>query len=398
MMVPKDPDRNLQYRLSLLKSAEADEGFQRELWSACASSILFFVNAFAFTFNIRKWDETGQTRQASNVHLPFVTWEIQDQHLLEIEKAINEGHDLLTDKTREMGASWDHVVTFHHQWLFKADRLFLEISRVETDVDGADNPRCLFVKHDYLNRWLPPWIRPPDCLPSESARTKMHIVNVLNRSRIDGESSNKAAGSGDRRHAVLLDEFAKCENATKIKAAIADVTACRLVNSTPWGAGTAYAKWKKSGTIKVFTLPWWEHPDKGRGRRTIQNPDTQAITITSPWYEQETKRRDRREMAQEVDMNDMASGAQYFDAIEILRHKQLFGKPALFSRNIDWVAKTPNESIPAAIMRSQLSLVQVTPGRTWRFWTRLIDGRLDQTKHYVFGIDISKGQGASNSV
>ncbi len=35
---------------------------------------------------------------------------------------------------------------------------------------------------------------------------------------------------------------------------------------------------------------------------------------------------------------------------------------------------------------------------SWSFWTELIDGRLDQSKHYIFGIDISKGMGASNSV
>jgi hypothetical protein len=33
-----------------------------------------------------------------------------------------------------------------------------------------------------------------------------------------------------------------------------------------------------------------------------------------------------------------------------------------------------------------------------RVWVELIKGRPDQTKDYIFGIDISKGQGASNSV
>lgn len=404
LKVPKRLNENLRWRANLLERAERDEGFANELYTACGLSLLFWMNSFAWTFNIREVTTTGKMVQKRDerIHVPYITWRIQDEHLKEIERAIDEGYDLLTDKSREMGASWNHIAVLHHQWLFREDRLFLEISRVERDVDGHDNPKCLFVKHDYLNRWLPEWMRPPGCLPGESYRTQMHITNCINNSRIDGESSNKAAGSGDRRHAVLLDEFAKAENAEKIKAATADVAACRLVNSTPWGAGTAYTKWRKSGKIKVFVLPWWRHPEKGRGRFVEQDDITGKWKIRSPWYNVEEERRTRREMAQEIDMDHMGSGSMFFDAATVEAYKNMFGRKPRWSVAINFFKQVYQEMVPKVIRRKQLKLIEVrrSAARTfpWKLWVNLLNGRPDQSKTYIFGIDISKGQGASNSV
>lgn len=391
LYVPKDPGKNLEWRVKLLREAEEDEQLQTDLYTASKQSILFWINAFAFTFVVKEVDEAGRARQSENQHLPFVTWDIQDQHILEIEKAIDGGYDLLTDKTREMGASWNHIITLHHQWLFRPDRLFLEMSRVETDVDGADNPRCLFVKHDYINRWLPEWMLP------RIERTRMHIVNKDNGSRIDGESSNKAAGSGDRRHALLMDEFAKMENAEKIKAATRDVSACRLVNSTPWGPGTTYSKWRMSGQIKVFVLPWYEHPEKGRGRFVEQDPSTGKYRIKSPWYIEESAKRSPQEMAQEIDMDHIGSGDTFFEGHIIEEHKRMFGRKEMCSRAIDFRKKVSLDAIPAIILRKQREFLQISPTGPLRLWVHLVSGRLDQTKNYVLGIDVSKGQGASNS-
>lgn len=402
--VPKRLNDNLRWRANLLDRAERDEGFANELYTACGLSLLYWVNTFVWTFNIREVAATGETVQKRDefIHVPFVTWQIQDEHLKEIERAVNKGYDLLTDKSREMGASWNHITALHHQWLFRTDRLFLEISRVERDVDGADNPKCLFVKHDYINRWLPAWMRPPGCLPGESSRTQMHLVNAANNSRIDGESSNKAAGSGDRRHAVLLDEFAKAENAEKIQTALGDVTACRLVNSTPWGPGTAYTKWRKSGKIKVFVMPWWRHPEKGRDRYVVQDESSGKWKIRSPWYNVEDERRTPREMAQEIDMDHVGSGSTFFDAIVIEAYKNMFGRKPRRSVAINFHRQVYQEMIPVALRRKQLRLVEVrvSSAKTHpiKLWINLINGRPDQSKTYIFGIDISKGQGASNSV
>lgn len=391
LVVPKNVDANLEWRARLLREANDDRHLQSTLMAACRDSLLFWINAFVFTLRIQETDEQGRRIAARHSHVPMVTWAIQDEHLLAIEHAIANNEDLLTDKTRDMGASWNHIVTLHHQWLFRPESLFLEMSRVETDVDGADNPRCMFAKHDYINRWLPEWMRP------SIVRTRMHIVNRENGSRIDGESSNKAAGSGDRRRAVLLDEFAKMENAEKIKASTADIGP-RLVNSTPWGPGTTYSRWRMSGQIKVFTLPWYEHPEKGRGRYVAKDEATGKFKIRSPWYDAEAARRSPREMAQEVDMDHLGSGDTFFEANIVDEHKRLFSRMPACTRHIDFKRVVPPSEVPGILQRRDRTKLTFNLTGSLAIWPHLIGGRLDQTKNYVMGIDVSKGQGASNSI
>ena len=349
--VPKTLKANLRWRAELMERAETDTDLQMTLRAASAASLLFWVNTFVWTFRVMEPGVDGQARSAARKHIPVVTWEVQDRHLLALERAINEGTDLLTDKARDMGASWNHIIAIHHKWLFEKDSLFLEMSRVETDVDGADNPRALFVKHDYINSYLPSWMLPA------IKRTRLHIVNLDNGSRIDGESSNKAAASGDRRRAILLDEFAKQENAESIKASTADVTPCRLVNSTVWGAGSVYSTWRNSGQIPVFEMPWWEHPEKGANRYIEFDKASGRYRIRSPWYDSECARRTPREIAEEIDMDHLGSGAAFFESTVIEAHRNKHARAVLFNATIDFKAQTPEDSIPKAITRKQVELV-----------------------------------------
>jgi hypothetical protein len=389
LKVPKGIQANLEWRGRLLTMAEKDLGLQSELLSACAQSVLFWANAFVFTFKLKEVSEEGKTRQAPGVHAPFVTWEIQDRHLLMIEDAINVGYDLATDKSREMGASWDHILVIEHQFLFRPDSIFLELSRTEDYVDKSDNPKSLFWKHRYIRRWLPEWMLPP------IGDVTMHFRNLANNSVIDGESTNANAASGDRRRAILLDEFAKVENGTKIRWATSDVTACRLVNSTPAGAGTEYSKWVRSGQIKVFVMPWWEHPEKGRGRYTVKDDVTGAWKIRAPFYDAEEARRSPQEMAQELDMNHVGSGATFFESQPIEQHRAVFTRPPLRTVGIDFDKSLALEAIPGVIQRGQNAKLKVSGKGAWSLWFL---GRPDQSKNYIIGIDVSKGQGASNSI
>jgi hypothetical protein len=392
LQVPKDYNENLAYRARLLADAEEDAGFQDDLIAACRSSVLFWANAFVFTAKLREVDGEGHQRQTDTVHTPYITWDIQDRHIREIETAIEKGYDLATDKSRDMGASWDHILVIEHQFLFRPDCWFLEISRTEEYVDRSDNPKSLFWKHRYIRKWLPSWMVPP------ITDVTMHFSNLANGSKIDGESANANAASGDRRRAILLDEFAKVEQGTKIRWATSDVSSCRLVNSTPAGPGTEYSKWLKSGQIKVFPLPWWEHPEKGRGRYCVQDEITKVWKIRSPWYDQETQRRSPQEVAQEIDMDHVGSGATFFDAAPINQHRALFACEPTFTRHFDFLKNVAQDAIPGIIMRRQLNQVLVRPKGSWRFWTTDRSNRPDQTRTYLFGVDISKGQGASNSV
>ncbi len=405
LAVPKEKAANLRWRGKLLERARADTGFRQEIYNACSESLLFWINSFAWTNRLFITGPDGVVRQCGpkEANVPFITWDIQNEHISLIEEHIRQGVDLLTDKSRDMGATWDHIVVFDWEWLFKSDRSFLMISRKENCVDSsgkkglgsAADPGTLFGKLDYLHTWLPEWMLPPH------TRTTMHLVNLMNRSRIDGESANATAGSSDRRTAILLDEMAKMAEGESIKRSTRDVTACRLPNSTPNGAGTAYTKWCQGGQIEVFRMGWWNHPEKGNGRYIEEDQVTGVEKIRSPYYNHEETVRTPKEMSIELDMDHVGSGDTFFEPESILKHRSLFVRPPVQAGlHVYLDPAVPLEKIPQVIRANDVSKIKVEHLKNGplKLWINLIDGRPDQSLNYIFGIDIGKGMGASNSV
>ena len=100
--VPKDRAQNLQWRAKLLKMAEDNPQLQQDLYTACSKSVLFWINAFCFTYRIFETEtdtvNMGRIMQSRTADLPYVTWEIQDKHILKIEDAIDKAYSVLSDK------------------------------------------------------------------------------------------------------------------------------------------------------------------------------------------------------------------------------------------------------------------------------------------------------------
>lgn len=400
LQVPKSEQENVIWRQKLLQNAENDLYLQNDLMSASKESLLFWINAFTWTYHQFDVDtKTGKRIEASNPHVPFLTWEIQDELFNLFELYLKEGKDVLIDKSRDMGASWCCIAFLHWLWLFRPDSQLLELSRTEDYVDKAGNMKALFQKHDYINDWLPNWMLPPQCLYGEKNRTKMHLKNGVNNSVLDGESTTEHAASGDRRLVALLDEFAKVEKGALMRSATRDAAYMRIINSTPAGAGTEYSRWKNSGQIKVFILPFHDHPQKGRGRY-IKESDIGKFEIRSPWFNEEEKVRSPQELAREVLRQDIESGDVFFTIHNIDKHIALFAREPKTYWSIklrDNIAKGAVRDIIRQKTQSAMKCTRTKKGPL-RVWTNLILNRPDQSKSYIFGIDLSKGQGASNSV
>ena len=399
LMVPKHEVENLHWRERILKESENDVKLQKDLLAACKSSLLYWINAFVMTYHQFDVAPDGSRCESPHPHVPFITWKIQDEGFDILEECLANGEDVLIDKSRDMGASWMCVAFMHWLWLFNDNAQLLEMSRVQEYVDQTGNMKALFQKHDYINGWLPGWMRPPECLIGQKHRTKLHMKNMLNGSCIDGESTTQHAASGDRRKVLLLDEFAKVEHGKLMRSATRDAALMRIVNSTPAGAGTEYSRWKNSGQIKVFILPFYEHPQKGAGRY-IRKKETGEYEIRSPWFDKEEKVRTRQELAREVLRCDIESGDVFFIISNIEKHIALFARPPKTRHHVGLDENLSNANIPRTIQRRNLEAVKVIPSPKGplRMWCSLLDGRPDQTKTYIFGIDISKGQGASDSV
>ena len=136
MLVPKNPMENVEWRGNLLTDAEKDPILQQDLMSLCAESLLFWINAFSWTYHQKEVDPlTGLETVVEYEHVPFITWLIQDELFTKFLYRLEHPKDILIDKSRDMGASWCGIDFIHWVWLFKDECQMLEMSRTEDYVD-----------------------------------------------------------------------------------------------------------------------------------------------------------------------------------------------------------------------------------------------------------------------
>ena len=404
LKVPMREGPNIEYRTRLLRKAEHDSVLQKDLLAACATSRLFFINTFCWTlWEIEVSDTTHGYVPAKAALHPFITFERQDEWVEWAAERFELGEDGLTDKSRDMGASWLHTIFIDHLWLFRPNTQLREMSRTEDMVDSPIS-KSLFYKHDLLHTYYPEWMCPPGVLVrGRQNRTSLRIHNELNGSTIAGESTNRSALSGDRCALLLLDEFAKVENGESIKRSTSPVTSCRMANSTVDLPGSCYSTWKHSGQIKVFSLMAWDHPKKGKGRFIVQDDVTKAYRITSPFIEHEIERNGRKEVDKEIYAIEGAVGDTFFQHSDLDQHAALYCREPKERFNIKLRDKLSNVAVPRLFKTRDLKAVSLVraKGGDLAVWAPLTNGRLDQSKTYILGIDLSKGlggEGTSESV
>jgi hypothetical protein len=161
---------------------------------------------------------------------------------------------------------------------------------------------------------------------------------------------------------------------------------------------------------KILELPWWRHPDKGRNAVQVYDGERSECRWTSPWYEEQKTRRTRRNLSQNVDMEHGKVGDAIFDADDVERHRAKFQRDPMAEGNVAF-SEDLTEDAKRAIVRTWNPLaMRFVPGsarRPWRLWIPLLAWLSDkgvslerpaQNTRYVFGVDISNGSGASNSV
>lgn len=390
--VPRGQIENLRWRRNALARAMTDVRYADMLREACRQDPIFFINAFCYTYD---------PRVEPFPKLPFILYEFQEEAVLEILRSIGS-NDLLIEKSRDMGASWIITACVLWLWLFRPMQSFLFVSRTEKYVDDAGNPKSLFWKFDFLLDNLPPWLRPQGYNRNEH-RKSMHIENPENGSVVDGESTNSNVSRGDRRTAVLFDEFAAVEQGHRALAASRDVTRSRIFNSTPAGTNNAFYDIRQTG-IKRLRLHWSAHPAKAAGLYTTDEDGNLKIIdeagypegylpvldgrLRSPWYDAERSRcASPQEAAQELDIDYLGSGFQYFNADKIQEAIRNHAAQPILVGELDFDVATGE---PTKFHERDGGHFEL-----WRFLDR--DGRPPLDHRYVVSVDISAGTGASNS-
>jgi len=391
LRVPREIRANLRWRKAVHKRILEDPAFAEVIREACARDPLFFINGFCWTYDPR----------CSPSKLPFILYQFQEQAILDLVDAICD-HDLLVEKSRDMGATWLCIIALSWFWMFRVGQSFLFVSRVEEYVDKAGNPKALFWKLDYILDNLPLWLRPVG-YNKDIHRSKLHIENPENGSVIDGESTTGNVARGDRRTAILLDEFAAVEQGHRVLSSTRDATNCRLFNSTPGGTNTAFYDIRQTD-IRKLRLHWSSHPRKAAGLYTTDDAGALKILdsagyparyepvldgkLRSPWYDNECKRASSlQEIAQELDIDYLGSGFQYFnaDAINIAIGK--YARPPLYVGDLEYDDATAE---PIRFRENPKGCLKL-----WCLLNRDDDPPKDHKS--ILGSDVAAGTGASNS-
>lgn len=396
----KNRDGNIAFRRKVLELAKNNRKVQEELWILCSRDMLFWLNVFGMTYDPRLLPNSAV--------IPFITYSYQDIALDEVVEAIEAGFDELTEKSRDMGASWMYLTVFTYMFCFRDWCAFRMLSRKEDLVDKTEDPDCLFWKVMFLIEWMPKWLQPT------YNKTHLHLKNYDNHSTIDGCSTTGDAARGGRCTAMLIDEFASVPDDSALLSSTRDVTKCRLFNSTHKGAGKAFYR-LSLGTIRKLILHWSKHPVKQRGLyysvdgklvlldknfkgevsvgdKKYMFPDDYAFRLDgklrSPWYDNECDRAEHpMEIAQELDMDPFASDFQYFDGNMINAIEKADVRVPFAEGMLDFD-------------EDSLDPLEFAPGKNGplRLWINLDPyGKLPEDLDVVAGSDVSAGTGASNS-
>jgi hypothetical protein len=274
-------DRQIQ-RLKITDASDKNPEARVLTWKLCqreeasAEGCIFFIENFGWTYNARMMN-IGRS-----AHLPFVLYEFQKDAIRQLVDHIENGRDLLIEKSRDMGVTWLTVWVFLWFWLFRDGTNLLVGSYKEALVDNRSDD-SMFGRLDYALDSLPKWMM-PRYFQKKKHRTKLKLQNPANYNLISGDTMNPDFGRGSRKTAIFFDELGSWDYAKDAWESAGDTTNCRIANSTPKGYNF-YAKLRNSG-IDLLTLHWSKHPLKDQ-----------------EWYDFECSRRTPEEVAQELDIS-----------------------------------------------------------------------------------------------
>lgn len=390
--VPRDIRQNLRWRSRVHRRVMEDPEYADVIRDACKRDPLFFINGFGYTYSPK--DDRPFPK------LPFILYPYQEDAILELIRSFAV-KDKLILKTRDMGASWICVCAVLWAWYARKGLSFLLGSRVQEYVDQSGNPKSMFWKFDYFLDNLPSWLR-PDGYNKNLHRRSMHVENPETGSVVDGESTNKNFARGDRRTAIILDEFAAVENGVAILAATRDATNCRIFNSTPQGTGNSFYD-VHQGPCEKITMHWSIHPEKSIGLYSTDETGVLKVTdkrgypddyhpildgkLRSPWYDNECTRGSPQEIAQELDMDFKGSGHQFFNPDGMREYIREFARPPTLVGDLEFDSETGE---PIEFRENSDGRL-----RLWFFLDK--DNKPPLNVRYSLGADVSAGTGASNS-
>lgn len=353
----------------MLTRAQKDKAFQADCIARAAVDFEWWCDSFAWTYSPKDFPNRPVR--------PFIVRGYQGEELLYLHGAIGK-HHVLWEKSRDMGLTVQTLAYFEWRSTFMPNQSFLLTSRKEDLVDKTGDPGSLFAKMDFLRGKLPGWLRP------KVDRLKMHCLYLHSGSVCDGEATSGDMGRGDRRTAILADEFATNDDGDQASASMQHATNTVIYISTHQGSHTTFnhlaVKFRALGYTR--RIHWTAHPDKARGLYYHEGKPR------SPWYdEQEATAPSRQWLAQEVDIDVQGSAFQFFEAEKIT---ELVKRDARKPYAIGLL------EFDATDVKRQSTFLKQPEGPLW-LWCELDEVGDPPRAKYVITADVATGKAGEKS-
>lgn len=255
---------------------------------------------------INHWCSTYDPRLVSkglSPVIPFILFPKQEEFCDFLMACFKHPADGLTEKARDMGATWLCCAFSVWLWLFYPGSSVGWGSNKEDKVDKKGDPSCIFEKMRMIVQYLPKVFIPTDFKDDWLAFER--FVNHENGATIIGEAGDNI-GRGGRTTIYFVDEASHLDRPEKVEASLGDTTRCRIDISSVSGPGTVFYRKREAGKewhkgqevvrdrTNVFILDWRDHPEK-----------------TQEWYNERRKKAqdagNLHILAQEVDRDYSAA-------------------------------------------------------------------------------------------
>ena len=267
-LVPRDPVKNLQWRIRCRERALKDSKFRDALWQACMEDICFFCAFSLWVYEPR----------SKNKRKPMVPWSHQIPVLLAMDETIDEAMaterpvSLTLKKSRAQGGTYCYLAVTMQRALKEAGFTVGLVTRNEQLVDSKVDDSAVMFKVAWMLDRLPVWM-----LPSGYARSMTdHVIRLPNESGWSGYAATGDVARGGRTSIFCFDEpgsedFAAAAKDYKILSSVAHVSNCVfLVSTFGVDSGVFYDSATDPDNPRVYDLSWKDNPDHSKNIYTVQ--------------------------------------------------------------------------------------------------------------------------------
>lgn len=287
-LVPRDPVKNLEWRIACRERALTDIPFRDALYQACMDDVLFWMGFACWSFEPR----------AKVKVRPFIPWCHQEPVFVAMDEAVDRAEreeisiDVVLDKSRAQGGTFGYLWVDLRRWL--RDRMFSAgyVTRNEDLVDSKTDSNTVLWKVAWAIERLPVWMQPNGWDASKHRNLSQHtFINPENGSLLTGYAAGQDVAAGGRATVFTVDEagardFVQGGKDEAVQESLHDVSNCvRMVSARYVDQGVFHEACENPDTVKngvYLVLDWKDHPDHGKhsyvvrnGKAVAKNPEDQ---------------------------------------------------------------------------------------------------------------------------